>query len=74
MTDMDPERRRRLVALGQLHDQWSREQEAAAAAAFDSSARPAGSDYNQHHVDVDAAGAAEDAFHARARRIMNIDG
>jgi hypothetical protein len=67
---MNPERRRRLVALGKLHQEWSADTEGSAAAAF--TPRGPDSDYNQHHVDVDAPPAAEDEFHARARRIMGI--
>ncbi|MEV6798532.1 hypothetical protein AB0M91_09310 [Micromonospora rifamycinica] len=70
---MDPERRRRLVALGDLQREWADKHQGAAAAAFDPSGRPAGSDYNQHHVDVDAPAAAEDEFHTKARKIMGID-
>lgn len=70
---MHPERRRRLVALGDLHREWSAKHQQRTTAAFDASDRPDESDYNLHHVDVDASGAAEDEFHAQARRIMGID-
>lgn len=69
---MDPERRRRLVELADWQAEWSRRHQGTAAAAFDSSGRPQGSDYNLHAVDVDAGGEAEDEFHARARQIMGI--
>ncbi|WP_091453193.1 hypothetical protein [Micromonospora inyonensis] len=68
---MDPERRRRLVALGDWHREWADKQDTAAA--FDPSGRPPGSDYNQHHVDVDATGPAQDEYHTKARKIMGID-
>lgn len=65
---MDPERRRRLLALSDWHREWSARNQAAASQAFQP--RAAASDYNVHHVDVDASGAAEDEFHARAMQIM----
>jgi hypothetical protein len=66
----DPDRAARLDRLAQWHRQWSRRHRGA------STLRPRGegSDYNQHHLDVDGAdAAAEDEFHDRARRIMGID-
>lgn len=71
MTAMDPERRRRLVALGELHDAW--EVRSRAAATFDPSGRPPHSDYNLHYVDLAAARTAEDEFHAAARQIFGLD-
>jgi len=68
---ISPERRRRLAALADHHDRWVADAEPRAG--FQPEGRPAGSDYSQHHVDVDAAPADEDAFHARARQIMGID-
>jgi hypothetical protein len=70
--NMDPELRRRLVALGELQRQWSARHESQTPYAPGEN-RPAGSDYNQHHVDVDASAAAEDDFHREARRVMGID-
>lgn len=67
---MNAERRRRLVALGELHDRWARDNLASASGRFDPSWRPEGSDYNQHHVDVDADGTAQDRFHEEAMRIV----
>ena len=69
---MHPERRRRLVALGEAHRRWVAAAEPRAG--FDPAGRPAGSDYAQHHVDVDADPVDEDAFHAEARQIMGITG
>lgn len=67
---MDPARRARLVALGDLHREWV--VRSTTDATFDPAGRVAGSDYNQHYVDVDASPVDEDAFHNRARQIMGI--
>lgn len=67
---MNEERRRRLIALGELHDRWVADNLAAASDRFDPSSRPEGSDYNQHHVDVDAPGEALDRFDEQAMRIV----
>lgn len=69
-TAVNAERRRRLIALGELHDRWVRENAASTSAHFDPSGRKTGSDYNQHHVDLDADGAAQDDFHEQAMRII----
>lgn len=68
---MSPERRARLVALGELHDRWV--PAALPDAGFRPDTRPAGSDYQQHYADLDAAPADEDAFHRQARAIMGLD-
>lgn len=68
---MSPERRAQLVALGKAHDQWI--DGALPEAEFHPDQHPAASDYQQHNADLDAAPADEDAFHAKARRIMGID-
>ncbi|WP_091639531.1 hypothetical protein [Micromonospora pallida] len=68
---MNPERRRRLVALGEWHREWTARHESSTP--FDPSSRPEGSDYAQHHVTLDADGAAQDEFFARANHIMGID-
>lgn len=67
---VSPERRRRLVALADFHDRWAAGAEPRAG--FRPETRPAGSDYNQHYVDMDATPVDEDAFHAGARQIMGI--
>lgn len=66
---MDPERRRRLVALGNAHDAWAPGRLDAASGVFDPSGRKASSDYGLHHVDLDAD---DEAFQAEARRILGI--
>jgi hypothetical protein len=68
---MTPERRARLVALGKLHDQWV--DGALPDAGFHPGQHPAGSDYQQHNADLDAAPQDEDAFHRRARAVMGLD-
>ena len=68
---MTPERRARLVALGKTHDEWV--DQALADAEFQPKGRPATTDYPIHYADLDAAPADEDAFHAKARKIMGID-
>lgn len=64
---MTPERRAKLIALGEWHSQWVAGQ--LPAAPFRPEGRKAGSDYNQHYVDLEADDAA---FHERAREIMGI--
>ncbi|MDG4832419.1 hypothetical protein O7627_24370 [Solwaraspora sp. WMMD1047] len=65
------DRVRRLTELGDWHREWT------ARHADDAGFRPTehptpGSDYNVHHVDLDAPAAALDEFHERARRIMGL--
>lgn len=67
MSDIDPELRRRLVALGNAHDEWVDGKLATDPGPFRPEGRKPGSDYNQHHVDLEAD---DDAFHDRARQIM----
>lgn len=62
---------RRLRELGEWHDEWAATHGASAGFHPDQHPKP-GSDYNQHHVDLDATPEAEDAFHARARQIMGL--
>ncbi|WP_243707581.1 hypothetical protein [Micromonospora sp. KC606] len=60
---------RRLQELGELHREWVAE--TADAAGFRPEEHPTpGSDYNLHHVDLDAPGPAQDEFHRRARQVM----
>lgn len=66
------DRVRRLRELGELHREW------VATNADEAGFRPdehpiPGSDYNLHHVDLDAPLAAQDDFWRRARRIMGLD-
>jgi hypothetical protein len=63
-----PERVAKLAALGKLHDEFVAEN--AAAAGFEPDGRKPGSDYNVHHVDLDADPAALDAFHAKASALL----
>src|SRR5688572_7073446 len=67
---MSAERRQKLIALGELHDRWVADNLASAGKAFDPSGRKDGSDYNQHHIDVDADGAAQDEFDRQALAIL----
>jgi hypothetical protein len=67
---MDPERRRKLLELAAWHREWS------AKHADRTPYRPEGdddSDYNLHHVDLDADPDAEAEFMHRAREIMGLD-
>jgi hypothetical protein len=67
--EMSPDRRRRLEELGRLHSEWVARH--VASTPF----RPDGadSDYNVHHVDVEASADAEREFMRRAREIMGLD-
>lgn len=67
---MNATRRARLAALADLHDMWVTKNAEAASAAFDPKGRPAKSVYNQHHVDLDADGAAQDRYAAGAARVL----
>lgn len=73
MKKIDPERRRRLIALTEWHREWVARHQQAADEAYDPSQGPVGSDYNLHYVDLEAPAEAQDEFHARARQIMGID-
>ena len=57
-------RKQRLRALAAHHAKWVTSNLDEAGKAFDPTGRRMGSDYNQHHIDVDADGAAEDEFAA----------
>jgi hypothetical protein len=64
---------RKLRALGDFHAEWTAQH--ADEAGFHPTEHPKpGSDYNVHHVDLDAPAAAETEFHDRARQIMGITG
>lgn len=69
---VDPERLRRLSALDKLEEEWSRrhEKDQDIVAAFDPTKWGPGSDYNLHHVIMDASGAALDEFDQMARKIL----
>jgi hypothetical protein len=71
---MSPHRRQKLVALGELHNQWVTANLESAAKDFDPSGRKDGSDYNLHHVDLDADSEAQDRFFEEAMRIVNGEG
>ncbi|MEV5412116.1 hypothetical protein AB0K60_25175 [Thermopolyspora sp. NPDC052614] len=66
-----PERIARLRALADLHDEFVRRN--ADSAPFHPEGRPAGSDYNQHHVFLEMPAAEQDEFFRRAREIMGLD-
>lgn len=68
---MSPERRARLVALGELHRKSAAS--LVESATFDADGERRGADYQQHYGDVDAAADAEDVFHKKARKIMGLD-
>lgn len=64
-------RKQRLAAIAKAHDEWVDGQLAAVSPEFDPSAHPKpGSDYNQHNVDVDASGEAEDELAAKVAAIF----
>lgn len=63
-----------MIALGELHAEWVADNLEAASRNFDPSGRKEGSDYNQHHVDLDADGDAQDRFFDEAMRIMGVSG
>jgi hypothetical protein len=65
------ERVDRLNALAKLHDEWVAAN--AEAAGFDPEGRPKRSDYNIHHVDLDAPGPALDALQASAAEILTAE-
>ena len=56
----------KLRQLAQVHDQWVAGR--LGSAPFDPQDRKAGSDYNQHFVDIDGD---DDAFHEAAARIFS---
>lgn len=62
----------RLRQLGDWHREWTAQH--ADTADFRPQEHPApDSDYNQHHVLMDAPTDAQDQFHTRARQIMGLD-
>lgn len=65
---MTPERRAQLIALGDWHAEWVARQ--LPGAPFRPEGRKAGSDYNQHYVDLESD---DNEFHARARQIMGVN-
>lgn len=70
---MTDERRRKLIALGEFHDRWVDDNIADASVRFDPSAHEEFRDYNLHHVDLDADGAAQDEFGRQAMAILRGD-
>lgn len=60
----------KLDSLGGWHDEWVAAELPAASEVFDAAGRLDGTDYPQHHVDIDADGAAQDRFTERADEIM----
>jgi hypothetical protein len=66
------DRVRRLTELGEWHRDWqARNADAAAFRPGDHPKRD--SDYNVHHVDLDAPVEAQGVFHRGAREIMGLD-
>jgi len=65
-------RQERLEALANLHSEWVGKNLAKASKVFDPSGRKKGSDYNQHHVDLDADGEAQDAFADAAMALFPV--
>ena len=63
-------RAEKLRELARVHDEWVGDH--LEDAPFHPEGRPEGSDYNQHHVDVDAGGAAEDDFTQRTAHIFSV--
>jgi hypothetical protein len=68
---MSPERRRRLAALARVHHEWTMRHLASSAFHPDKHPKP-GSDYNQHHLDIEATPEQLDELHSEARRVMGI--
>lgn len=64
-------RREKLSAINRMHTEWVRANLAEGSKAFDPSGRKTGSDYNQHHVEIDAGGQAQDRFEQDARSILD---
>ncbi len=63
---VDPAIRARSLALYEAHTGWALAQVAAGVDSSVPAGRLSPSDYNQHVPDLEASGAAEDAFAARA--------
>ncbi|MBW6436339.1 hypothetical protein KZ829_21605 [Actinoplanes hulinensis] len=66
-----PTRAERLRALSAWHAEWERKH--AATTPFRPELHPGESDYNLHHVDVDASPEADREYTLRAREIMGLD-
>jgi hypothetical protein len=62
------DRARRLRELAEWHDEWVSKW--ADRAGFRPEGRKPDSDYNLHHVDLDAPAEAQEEFYRRAREIM----
>lgn len=66
-------RRQKLAAIAKVHDEWVDEHLAAVSSEFDPAAHPKeDSDYNQHNVDVDASGEAEDELAAMLANVLVV--
>lgn len=64
-------RRQKLAAIAKAHDEWVNEHLASVSSEFDPAAYPKpGSDYNQHNLDVDASGEAEDELAAKVEAVF----
>jgi hypothetical protein len=66
-----PERVERLRRLAELHRAWTTRH--LQQAPFRPEGRRDGSDYNQHYLDLEATGDAEDEFMTPAREILGLD-
>jgi hypothetical protein len=67
-----PDRIRRLRELAEWHDEWVKKW--ADRAGFHPQEHPRqDSDYNLHHVDLDAPPEAQQEFYERAQQIMGLD-
>jgi hypothetical protein len=69
MSGWSDKRKARMAALADAHDEWVGEKLAAGKVPFKPQGRKPGSDYNQHNVDLEAD---DDAFHAKAKRILGL--
>lgn len=68
---MTPERKAKLAAIANLHDQWVTRNLPSAGENFDPSGYRGNTCYPSHHVDIDADPGAQDEFHAAATKILN---
>lgn len=59
-------------ALNAWHTRWALEQIAKGVDGPAPEGSPTPTDYNQHYPDMEADGAAEDAYDRRAREIMGL--
>jgi hypothetical protein len=70
---VSPERRRKLAAIADGHDEWIRAHQAHPMNPAASAERPDGSDYNQHDLDVHPPEGAEEHLHQIiARRLGEL--